>query len=33
VPTPIEIWVSNGALVKVELPLDRLSVIRSDISD
>jgi hypothetical protein len=33
VSTPIEIWVSKGALLKVELPLDRLSVIRSDISD
>lgn len=33
IPTPIEIWVSKGALLKVELPLDRLSVIRSDISD
>jgi len=33
VPTPIEIWVSKGALLKVELPLDHLAVIRSDISD
>jgi hypothetical protein len=33
IPTPIEIWVSKGALLKVELPLDHLSVTRSDISD
>lgn len=33
VPTPIEIWVANGALLKMELALDHLSVIRSDISD
>ena len=31
VPTPIEIWVAEGKLVKLELPLDRISVIRSDI--
>ena len=33
VPTPIEIWVSNSELLKLELPLDRLTVVRSDISD
>jgi hypothetical protein len=33
IATPIEIWVSQGALLKVELPLDHLSAIRSDISD
>ena len=31
VPTPIEIWVAEGKLVKLELPLDRISLLRSDI--
>ena len=31
VPTPIEIWVAEGKLVKLELPLDRIFLIRSDI--
>ncbi len=30
-PTPIEIWVAEGKLVKLELPLDRLVLLRSDI--
>jgi hypothetical protein len=30
-PTPIEIWVVEGKLVKLELPLDRLVLLRSDI--
>jgi hypothetical protein len=33
VPTPIEIWVAQGMLLRVELPLDHLSVVRSDIAD
>jgi hypothetical protein len=31
--TPIELWIANGALLKIELPLDHLSVIRSDVTD
>ncbi len=31
VPTPIEIWVAEGKLVKAELPLDRIALLRSDI--
>lgn len=31
VPTPIEIWVAEGKLVKLELPLDRVSLLRSDL--
>jgi hypothetical protein len=30
-PTPIEIWVAEGKLVKAELPLDRNALLRSDI--
>ena len=30
-PTPIEIWVAEGKLVKLELPLDRVSLLRSDL--
>ena len=33
IPTPIEIWVAQGALLKLELPLDHLVLIRSDILD
>jgi hypothetical protein len=32
VPMPIEIWVAKGMLLRVDLPLDHLSVIRSDLS-
>lgn len=31
VPTPIEIWVREGQLLKAELPLDRIALLRSDI--
>jgi len=31
VPTPIEIWVAEGKLVKLELPFDRIVLLRSDI--
>ena len=33
IPTPIEIWIALGALLKLELPLDHLVLIRSDILD
>jgi hypothetical protein len=32
VPTPIEIWVAKGMLLRVDLPLDHLSVIRDDLT-
>jgi hypothetical protein len=33
VPPPIEIWVAQDALLKLELPLDHLDLIRSDTLD
>lgn len=30
-PTPIEIWVSHGMLVKAELPRDGVALVRDDV--
>jgi hypothetical protein len=32
-PTPMTIWIAYGRLVRVDLPLERLSVVRSDVKE